>query len=220
MTQAVEKIEYAYDDLDDKAKAKAMQWHVNCVYENFGDGDDLEVYQWHAKEAGKRFGAYVHDVQLGTERSSLEGRVDVVPFITYLIDNDQLDAARVPQYVILRELAEDGWLDSCVRFDKGGRWGTRLDDVNTALDNLSEGDKDVLERGMLKGAQVYDLAESIMWESLIDDMHERMAKELKEIDESLCKQVKGELEWLSSEECFKESEYVNGWRFDRDGNIV
>jgi len=190
------------------------------VYDTFGDGDDLEVYQWHAKEAGKRFGAYVHDVQLGTERSSLEGRIDVVPFITYLIDNDQLDAARVPQYVILRELAEDGWLEDCVRFDKGGRWGTRLDDVNTALDNLSEGDKDVLERGMLKGAQVYDLAESIMWESLIDDMHERMAKELKEIDESLCKQVRGELDWLSSEECFKESEYVNGWRFDRDGNIV
>jgi hypothetical protein len=220
MTQAVEKIEYAYDELDDKAKAKAMEWHVICVYETFGDGDDLEVYQYHAKEAGKRFGAYVHDVQLGTERSSLEGRIDVVPFITYLIDNDQLDAAQVPQYVILRELAEDGWLDSCVRFDKGGRSGTRLDDINTSLDNLSEGDKDVLERGMLKGAQVYDLAESIMWESLIDDMHERMAKELKEIDESLCKQVRGELDWLSSEECFKESEYVNGWRFDRDGNIV
>ena len=220
MTQAVEKIEYAYDELDDKAKAKAMQWHVNCVYEDFGDGDDLEVYQYHAKEAGKRFGAYVHDVQLGTERSSLEGRVDVVPFITYLIDNDQLDAARVPQYVILRELAEDGWLEDCVRFDKGGRSGTRLDDIDAALYNLSEGDKNVLERGMLKGAQVYDLAESIMWESLIDDMHERMARELKDIDESLCKQVRGELDWLSSEECFKESEYVNGWRFDSDGNIV
>jgi hypothetical protein len=219
MTQAVEKIEYAYDELDDKAKAKAMEWHVICVYETFGDGDDLEVYQYHAKEAGKRFGAYVHDVQLGTERSSLEGRVDVVPFITYLIDNDQLDAARVPQYVILRELAEDGWLDSCVRFD-GGRWGTRLDDINTNLDNLSEDDNDVLERGMLKGARVYELAESIMWESLIDDMLERIKTKLLDIDDSLCKQVRGELDWLSSEECFKESEYVNGWRFDRDGNIV
>ena len=219
MTQAVEKTEYAYDELDDKAKAKAMEWHVICVYEDFGDGDDLEVYQWHAKEAGKRFGAYVHDVQLGTERSSLEGRVDVVPFITYLIDNDQLDAAQVPQYVILRELAEDGWLDSCVRFD-GGRWGTRLDDINTNLDNLSEDDNDVLERGMLKGARVYELAESIMWESLIDDMLERIKTKLLDIDDSLCKQVREELEWLTSEECFKESEYVNGWRFDRDGNIV
>ena len=219
MTQAVEKTEYAYDELDDKAKAKAMEWHVICVYETFGDGDDLEVYQYHAKEAGKRFGAYVHDVQLGTERSSLEGRVDVVPFITYLIDNDQLDAAQVPQYVILRELAEDGWLDSCVRFD-GGRWGTRLDDINTNLDNLSEDDNDVLERGMLKGARVYELAESIMWESLIDDMLERIKTKLLDIDDSLCKQVREELEWLTSEECFKESEYVNGWRFDRDGNIV
>lgn len=219
MTQAVEKTEYAYDDLDDKAKAKAMQWHVDCVYETFGDGDDLEVYQWHAKEAGKRFGAYVHNVQLGTERSSLTGRVDVVPFITYLIDNDQLDAARVPQYVILRELAEEEWLDTFVRFDSG-RWGTRLDDISTSLYSLSDGDKDVLERGMLKGASVYELAESIMWESLIDDMLERMKKELNDIDDSLCKQIRGELEWLSSEECFKESEYVNGWRFDRDGNIV
>jgi hypothetical protein len=219
MTQAVEKIEYAYDELDDKAKAKAMEWHVICVYETFGDGDDLEVYQYHAKEAGKRFGAYVHDVQLGTERSSLEGRVDVVPFITYLIDNDQLDAAQVPQYVILRELAEDGWLDSCVRFD-GGRWGTRLDDINTNLDNLSEDDNAVLERGMLKGARVYELAESIMWESLIDDMLERIKTKLLDIDDSLCKQVREELERLTSEECFKESEYVNGWRFDRDGNIV
>jgi hypothetical protein len=219
MTQAVEKIEYAYDELDDKAKAKAMEWHVICVYETFGDGDDLEVYQYHAKEAGKRFGAYVHDVQLGTERSSLEGRVDVVPFITYLIDNDQLDAAQVPQYVILRELAEDGWLDSCVRFD-GGRWGTRLDDINTNLDNLSEDDNDVLERGMLKGARVYELAESIMWESLLDDMLERIKTKLLDIDDSLCKQVRDELERLTSEECFKESEYVNGWRFDRDGNIV
>ena len=219
MTQAVEKTEYAYDELDDKAKAKAMEWHVICVYEDFGDGDDLEVYQYHAKEAGKRFGAYVHDVQLGTERSSLEGRVDVVPFITYLIDNDQLDAAQVPQYVILRELAEDGWLDSCVRFD-GGRWGTRLDDINTNLDNLSEDDNAVLERGMLKGARVYELAESIMWESLIDDMLERIKTKLLDIDDSLCKQVREELEWLTSEECFKESEYVNGWRFDRDGNIV
>jgi hypothetical protein len=219
MTQAVEKIEYAYDELDDKAKAKAMEWHVICVYETFGDGDDLEVYQYHAKEAGKRFGAYVHDVQLGTERSSLEGRVDVVPFITYLIDNDQLDAAQVPQYVILRELAEDGWLDSCVRFD-GGRWGTRLDDINTNLDNLSEDDNAVLERGMLKGARVYELAESIMWESLIDDMLERIKTKLLDIDDSLCKQVREELERLTSEECFKESEYVNGWRFDSDGNIV
>ena len=219
MTQAVEKIEYAYDELDDKAKAKAMEWHVICVYETFGDGDDLEVYQYHAKEAGKRFGAYVHDVQLGTERSSLEGRVDVVPFITYLIDNDQLDAAQVPQYVILRELAEDGWLDSCVRFD-GGRWGTRLDDINTNLDNLSEDDNDVLERGMLKGARVYELAESIMWESLLDDMLERIKTKLLDIDDSLCKQVRDELERLTSEECFKESEYVNGWRFDSDGNIV
>jgi hypothetical protein len=219
MTQAVEKIEYAYDELDDKAKAKAMEWHVICVYETFGDGDDLEVYQYHAKEAGKRFGAYVHDVQLGTERSSLEGRIDVVPFITYLIDNDQLDAAQVPQYVILRELAEDGWLDSCVRFD-GGRWGTRLDDINTNLDNLSEDDNDVLERGMLKGARVYELAESIMWESLLDDMLERIKTKLLDIDDSLCKQVRDELERLTSEECFKESEYVNGWRFDRDGNIV
>jgi hypothetical protein len=219
MTQAVEKIEYAYDELDDKAKAKAMEWHVICVYETFGDGDDLEVYQYHAKEAGKRFGAYVHDVQLGTERSSLEGRIDVVPFITYLIDNDQLDAAQVPQYVILRELAEDGWLDSCVRFD-GGRWGTRLDDINTNLDNLSEDDNDVLERGMLKGARVYELAESIMWESLLDDMLERIKTKLLDIDDSLCKQVREELERLTSEECFKESEYVNGWRFDRDGNIV
>ena len=219
MTQAVEKIEYAYDELDDKAKAKAMEWHVICVYETFGDGDDLEVYQWHAKEAGKRFGAYVHDVQLGTERSSLEGRIDVVPFITYLIDNDQLDAAQVPQYVILRELAEDGWLDSCVRFD-GGRWGTRLDDINTNLDNLSEDDNDVLERGMLKGARVYELAESIMWESLLDDMLERIKTKLLDIDDSLCKQVRDELERLTSEECFKESEYVNGWRFDSDGNIV
>ena len=219
MTQAVEKIEYAYDELDDKAKAKAMEWHVICVYETFGDGDDLEVYQYHAKEAGKRFGAYVHDVQLGTERSSLEGRIDVVPFITYLIDNDQLDAAQVPQYVILRELAEDGWLDSCVRFD-GGRWGTRLDDINTNLDNLSEDDNDVLERGMLKGARVYELAESIMWESLLDDMLERIKTKLLDIDDSLCKQVRDELERLTSEECFKESEYVNGWRFDSDGNIV
>jgi hypothetical protein len=219
MTQAVEKIEYAYDELDDKAKAKAMEWHVICVYETFGDGDDLEVYQYHAKEAGKRFGAYVHDVQLGTERSSLEGRIDVVPFITYLIDNDQLDAAQVPQYVILRELAEDGWLDSCVRFD-GGRWGTRLDDINTNLDHLSEDDNAVLERGMLKGARVYELAESIMWESLLDDMLERIKTKLLDIDDSLCKQVRDELERLTSEECFKESEYVNGWRFDRDGNIV
>jgi hypothetical protein len=198
MTQAVEKIEYAYDELDDKAKAKAMEWHVICVYETFGDGDDLEVYQYHAKEAGKRFGAYVHDVQLGTERSSLEGRIDVVPFITYLIDNDQLDAAQVPQYVILRELAEDGWLDSCVRFD-GGRWGTRLDDINTNLDNLSEDDNDVLERGMLKGARVYELAESIMWESLLDDMLERIKTKLLDIDDSLCKQVRGELERMALE---------------------
>jgi hypothetical protein len=107
----------------------------------------------------------------------------------------------------------------CVRFD-GGRWGTRLDDINTNLDNLSEDDNDVLERGMLKGARVYELAESIMWESLIDDMLERIKTKLLDIDDSLCKQVRGELEWLSSEECFKESEYVNGWRFDSDGNIV
>ena len=122
--------------------------------------------------------------------------------------------------MILRELAEDGWLNDCVRFD-GGRWGTRLNnDFMVHIDDLSEDSEAVLERGMLKGARVYELAESIMLEYLIDDMLERMAKELKEIDESLCKQVRGELEWLTSEECFKESEYVNGWRFDRDGNIV
>lgn len=224
MTEVIEKqVEYAYDDLDDKAKEKAMQWHINCVRENFGS-EEASMHMDSAREDGEQFAAYIEEVYLSEDSTSFDGYFNTYDFVNYLTNNKDgtVSAELQAQYGILLMLVDEGWVRTKIDFHSDGfsRHITKVSDFYPQLDELFEGDRDVLKNGPLAGANVKQLADSISYGLLLDDMVERMTTKINELGDKTTKAVQADLEWLTSEECFKECEYVNGWRFTKDGNIL
>lgn len=220
MTEATEKqVEYAYDDLDDRAKEKAMQWHINCVHENFGSDDEVECLIDQAKTQAEQFGADVHEAYWDDTSAAFEGLVLTEKFARYLIDSDTLPAELLAQYVIFAELIREGWVHPKVEIGSRGFKGhiTRVDDIQNYF---YVDDGSVMESGMFEGANVRQLADDIGWETLLVDMEERMEEKLQDLADDLVRNIQKELDWLTSEECFRECDYVNGWRFTKDGNII
>jgi len=215
-----EQVEYAYDDLDDRAKEKAMQWHVNCVHENFGSDDEVKCLIDQAKTQAEQFGADIHEAYWDDTSAAFEGQVLTEKFARYLIDSDTLPAALLAQYVILAELIREGWVHQKVEIGSRGfrKHITKVDDIQEYF--YSADDDSLMHSGMLEGARVLQLADGIGWETLLVDMEERIEEKLQDLGNDLASNIQKELDWLTSEECFRECDYVNGWRFTKDGNII
>ena len=215
-----EQVEYAYDDLDDRAKEKAMQWHVNCVHENFGSDDEVKCLIDQAKTQAEQFGADIHEAYWDDTSAAFEGQVLTEKFARYLIDSDTLPAELLAQYVIFAELIREGWVHQKVEIGSRGfrKHITKVDDIQEYF--YSADDDSLMHSGMLEGARVLQLADGIGWETLLVDMEERIEEKLQDLGNDLASNIQKELDWLTSEECFRECDYVNGWRFTKDGNII
>ena len=215
-----EQVEYAYDDLDDSAKEKAMQWHINCVHQNFGSDDEVECLIDQAKTQAEQFGAEINEAYWDDTSAAFEGQVRTAKFAQYLIDSGTLPAELLAQYVILAELIREGWVHQKVEIGSRGfrKHITKVDDIQEYF--YSADDDSLMHSGMLEGARVLQLADSINWETLLVDMEERIEEKLQDLGNDLASNIQKELDWLTSEECFRECDYVNGWRFTKDGNII
>ena len=154
-----------YAELSDRAKAYALatygqppdDWY-ECVYEN-------------AKEEGKERGFLIEDIQFSGFHSqgdgaSWTGYIYLPDFITY---HNEPDADDFAQYTILAELIRDGWCEESMTISRNGFYYNHSGTMQSSGvdDRIHYADDDsVVDRGILEGANVKELAKSINTDDL------------------------------------------------------
>jgi hypothetical protein len=84
---------------------------------------------------------------------------------------------------------------------------------------LGEDNGDVIEHGILQGAQVHELDQAIDSERLVCELEEFAISRAKEYADEIYKALREEYEVYTSEEYFKDLVYINGWRFNNKGEM-
>jgi hypothetical protein len=209
----------AFDELPHHAKYHAIA--------EYGQPPD----DWHdeiiarAKEDGPARGFVIDDVAFNGFHSqgdgaSWTGYVDLPDFIEY---HNKPDAKDFAQYVVLRELIKDGWCEEQVSISQHAYYyshsGTmRSGGVDDRI-HYAEDDS-VMDRGILEGANVKELANSIDTDYLFNQLDEWLLSKAKDFADDIYKQLREEYEAYTSEEYFKDICDINGWRFDQRGNLT
>ena len=198
----------------------------NAISEYGQPPDDWyeEIYA-RAKEDGPARGFNIDEIQYcgfhsQGDGASWTGHVDLADFIEYHNDPDAKDFA---QYVVLRELIKDGWCEENVNVNRQGYYynhsGTmRTQGINDSISYAE--DNSVMDRGILEGANVKELANSIDTDHLFNDLDGWVLSRARAYADGIYKQLKEEYEAYTSEEYFIDLCDINGWRFDNHGTLI
>jgi hypothetical protein len=77
-----------------------------------------------------------------------------------------------------------------------------------------------MDRGILSGANVKELAESINSDYLFNELEEWVLGRARAYADDIYKQLKEEYEAYTSDEYFIDLCDINGWRFDNNGTLI
>ena len=143
-----------------------------------------------------------------------------MPFITYHLKDDNPDFAR---YTTLLELIDNGSVNSYVNIHRNSHRYNH--EMTMKLEDDSDGigmwDKETIHHGILQGALVTDLMESIdAVDMLLPKLDAWMIDEARRYAVGLYKALGQSHDEYSSEEYFTEICAINEWRFDANGNLV
>ncbi len=210
---------YKFDELSNQAKDKAMlEWQVRMDFSPDWAIDDF-------KEQGVERGFGIDDVRwsLGFSQSdgaAWAGCIRIPEFLDYHLKDDH---PQQPQYMVLRELSIDGWIDTTTYVTYKG-WRSvhsgimEVDDIAVAgFDNTT---KCSIMQGVLQGADVVTLANSIDYLNMVDMLQIWMANEARKYADELYERIQSEYEYEISYDYFVELAEANEWRFDENGKIV
>jgi hypothetical protein len=81
-------------------------------------------------------------------------------------------------------------------------------------------DDSVMDRGILEGANVKELAKSIDTDYLFNQLDEWVLDKAQSYANDIYKQLREEYEAYTEEEYFKDLCDINGWRFDQRGILI
>lgn len=95
----------------------------------------------------------------------------------------------------------------------------RVDDISDNFFNASAHDTTCIDAGILEGANVYELIQSIDAYSMLSELQEWAESEAKQYANNIYKQLRDEYDAYTSEERFKEVCDINEWRFDINGYL-
>ena len=188
-------------------------------------------YDWHediyarAKEDGPERGFNIDDIQFSGFHSqgdgaSWTGYIDLADFIEY---HNKQESDDYTQYVMLRELIKDGWCEDKVVVSRNGFYynhsGTmKTQGIDDRIDYAE--DDSVMDRGILEGANVKELAKSIGTDELFNELDNWALHKAQKFADEIYKQLKEEYEAYTSEEYFIDLCDINGWRFDQRGILI
>lgn len=221
-----EQTEFIYEDLSPKAKEKALMWFSS----------ELD-YQWwdctyaQAKEDAKAKGFDIEDIRFSGfwsqgDGASWTGTVNLSQFIDHYLKDDNPAYGR---YFTLQAIIDEGndWVERHVTVSRSGYHYVhsnmmRLDGIDYGVvDSLEADSEERLQAdGPLQRANIYQLWQGIDGAALLDDLCEWVLEEAKAIADKIYKDLEAEYDHLTSEESLIEGAYINGWRFDEDGNLV
>jgi hypothetical protein len=209
----------AFQQLSNYAKQ-----HAITEYGQPPDDWHEEIYA-RAMEDGPARGFNINEIQHSGFHSqgdgaSWTGFVDLATFLAY---HNTPDAKDYTQYVMLAELIKDGWCEGHVVISRFGYYynhsGTmRSDGIDDRI-HYAEDDS-IVERGILEGANVKDLANSIDTDALFNELDEWLISRARAYADGIYKQLKEEYEAYTSEEYFIDLCDINGWRFDQRGILT
>ena len=200
------------------------QYHAIAEYGQPPDDWHDEIIQ-RAKEEGPERGFNLNEVQFSGFHSqgdgaSWTGHIDLATFIAYHNKPEHDDYA---QYTILAELIKDGWCEGHVEISRSGFYYNHSGMMRSAgIDDRVHyaEDDSVVERGILEGANVKELAKSINTDGMFNDLDEWVLRKAQAYANDIYKQLKEEYEAYTSEEYFIELCDINGWRFDKHGKLL
>jgi hypothetical protein len=209
----------AFDELTNYGKQKAI--------EKYGQPPDdwYEDIYTRAKEEGPERGFVIDEIQFSGFHSqgdgaSWTGFVDLATFIAY---HNKPDAKDYTQYAMLAELIKDGWCEGHVVISRSGFYYNhsgmmRSSGVDDRI-HYAEDDS-VVERGILEGANVKELANSIGTDALLNELDEWLLSRAQAYADEIYKQLREDYDAYTEEEYFKDLCDINGWRFDNNGNLI
>jgi len=88
-------------------------------------------------------------------------------------------------------------------------------------DRLYYADEDsVMDKGILEGANVQELAKSIDYEELLIELDEWLLGKAQKYANEIFEKLREEYDAYTSEEYFKDLCDINGWRFDKRGILI
>lgn len=209
----------AFDELSNSAKQHAIT--------EYGQPPDdwYEEIINRAKYEGPERGFNIDEVMFTGFHSqgdgaSWTGHVDLATFIAY---HNKPDDAEYSLYVVLAELIKDGWCEGHMLISRVGFYynhsGTmRSDGIDERIQYAD--DDSVIERGILEGANVKELAKSIGSEELFNELDNWALHKAQKFADEIYKQLREEYDAYTSDEYFKDLCDINGWRFDKRGILI
>jgi hypothetical protein len=209
----------AFDELSNSAKQHAIQ--------EYGQPPDdwyEEIYA-RAKEEGPERGFNISEIKFTGFHSqgdgaSWTGYVDLADFIEYHSKPKDSDYT---QYSILAELIREGWCDGSVEINRSGFYYNHSGTMRSAgIDERLQyaEDDSVMDGGILDGANVIELAKSIDYEYLLNQLDEWVLSKACAYANEIYAQLREEYEAYTEEEYFKDLCDINGWRFDQRGILI
>ena len=200
------------------------RYHAISEYGQPPDDWHEDIYARAMEEAPER-GFLIDNIQFSGfssqgDGASWTGYVLLPDFIEYYNKPEHDDYT---QYVVLRELIKDGWCEEQITIGRHGYYYNhsgmmRSSGVDDRIHYVD--DDSVVDRGILEGANVKELANSIDTDAMFNDLDEWVLRKAQAYANDIYKQLKEEYEHYTSEECFKDLCDINGWRFDKHGKLV
>lgn len=220
MPITIEQTVYEFHELSEKAKDSVRI----ALIQNY----DCEHIIDSAKEEGRAKGFYVDDVRysVGTytrDGASWTGMINLIEFFEAHPDPDYIG-----EEAIIIELMRNDWIDKEAEVNQNSYHYVdsstmRLSDVIDYADSVEDDSNNpVLAVGILENANVKDLFTSHDWDwaHRLDAMLERALQAVKEYADNIYTQIKEDYEWQVSDENINELIYINGWRFNKRGEII
>lgn len=178
-----------------------------------------------AKEDGYERGFNIDEIQYSGFHSqgdgaSWTGHIDLPEFLEY---HNKQESDDYTQYVMLRELIKDGWCEDKVVVSRNGFYYNHSGTMRSAgIDdsiNYAEDDA-VMDRGILEGANVKELANSIDTDALFNELDNWALHKAQKFADEIFKQLREEYDGYTSEEYFIDLCDINGWRFNINGTLI
>lgn len=208
-----------FTELTPKAKAYALDKYNNS--EDYWYEHTLEQ----AKEDGLALGFHIDDISFSGFHSQGDGAswTGYINLGEYIDANIKDDDPKHASYMVMRELIRNEWIERMevdrpsFMYSHSGTMrngGARDNAYDVAADDLY-----FLDEGILKGASVYELYDSINGEYLLFELCELAFNHAKRYADEIYKKLEADYDHYSSEEVFAETAECNEWDFDETGRI-
>ena len=222
MTKTIEITLYQFDELNDKAKEKAVHnYHTNWMCDDWYQC----TYEMMKEEGEHKHGFRVDDIRFSGfwsqgDGASWCGAVDLGDWVRKTFNSTDLEH---PLTQIFLALLEEGWIESkvLVSFNSSRYCHENTMSVNNIDHYYKIDDDSVLEMGVLKGALVADLIKMLDCEGgFLSSLDERLDRECKDFARYIYRELERDYEGQTTEEAIAESYAINDVWFDESGRVA